>query len=184
MSLAGCSLSAHFSCTRRSKIVIASLVVVFLAVGAWITMGEMVFALHQRILLDAEGEPVATSVLGPPINICPVAPVCPPLPTCPEPFPIERTSEYIFPVKNAQSESPWVAENHRQLRALFQCLENRDCGRNQATGWPPLYIYSLFSLTKGISRHIGLISLPGSPHGLEWRRRYLVSCFSLLLPKS
>lgn len=73
-------------------------------------------------------------------HICPEAPTCPaekPL-ICPMPFSPERMSEQMFPVNakigEQESRTPWVAENNKKLRALFECLENKNCGENQDTG--------------------------------------------------
>ncbi|KZP31529.1 hypothetical protein FIBSPDRAFT_724484 [Athelia psychrophila] len=35
-------------------------------------------------------------------------------------------------INEQESKTPWIAENNKKLRALFECLENRNCGENQA----------------------------------------------------
>lgn len=52
----------------------------------------------------------------------------------------------LFPIHNPSRNegNVWIDENHRQLRALFTCIELDNCGPNQAKGTSPLVVFVFF----------------------------------------
>ncbi|KZP05235.1 glycosyltransferase family 18 protein [Athelia psychrophila] len=108
--------------SSRGRLTIASLLVVCVVAGAWLSLNGMAIYPEERSASETEANAE---------HLCPTISPCPPQPTCPGYFVPARVSDTVFPEKGV-SQNPWISDNTRKLRALYRCLEDRSCGENQA----------------------------------------------------
>ncbi|KAF7982574.1 hypothetical protein HWV62_27573 [Athelia sp. TMB] len=138
--------------TRRHRVALLASVLI-LSIGGWLYLGGET-ASPASSWVDTR--PVWGDELDnipPHTTSTPACPICAlaPAPTCPEPpkpviiqeqRPTEkaqpRLSDVLFypqeaPESGMQLHEPWLAQNSARLRALFRCLEDGTCKKNQAS---------------------------------------------------
>ncbi|KZP25595.1 hypothetical protein FIBSPDRAFT_1041421 [Athelia psychrophila] len=133
--------------TRRNRSALLAFVFC-LFIGAWLFLGKVLSSPSRSGSWEDPPDPVLLDTIPPhALSTSTPCPICAPAPapTCPEPpKPAEtprarpRLSDVLFfpqdaPESGIQLNEPWLAENTARLRALFRCLEDDTCKKNQAS---------------------------------------------------